>query len=108
MNKKEFYKIQAEAFKSYASKFAIENRGDLLSVFDEWSESKDIYGVDKEKIWKIARKPNKKNTFIIKENSEEFMRLSAVLEIVLQADMMYLNELLEKKSRKRKSLDKTQ
>ncbi|MDP8215994.1 MAG: hypothetical protein P9L98_01565 [Candidatus Kaelpia imicola] len=104
MKKKEFYKIQAKAFKDYFNKFSDR---DLLSVFDEWAESKDIYGIDKEKIWRIARKPNKKNTFIIKENSEEFLRLSTVLEIVLQADMMYLNELLERKVKGKKQLDKT-
>ena len=96
MQRREFYKIQAESFRDYANKYP---KGDLLSVFEEWSESKDIYGVDKEKIWKIARKPNKKNIFVIKEDSEEFMRLSTVLEIVLQADMIYLNELLEKKKK---------
>ena len=101
MKKKDFYKIQAEAFKDYFNKFSDR---ELLSVYEEWSESKDIYGVQKEKIWKIARKPNKKNTRIIKEDSEEFMRLSAVLEIVLQADMIHLNKLLEKREKK-KSLD---
>jgi len=52
MNKKEFYKIQAEAFKDYFNKFSDR---DLLSVFNEWAESKDIHGVDKERIWKIVR-----------------------------------------------------
>ena len=101
VKKKEFYKIQAEAFKDYFNKFSDR---ELLSVYKEWSKSKDLHGVDKEKIWKIARKPNKKNTRIIKKDSEEFMRLSAVLEIVLQADMIHLNKLLEKREKK-KSLD---
>ena len=35
-----------------------------------------------------------------KIQAEAFMRLSAVLEIVLQADMIHLNKLLEKREKK--------
>lgn len=52
MKKKEFYKIQAKTFKDYFNKFSDR---DLLSVFEEWAESKDIYGMDKERIWKVVR-----------------------------------------------------
>jgi len=52
MNKKEF-KIQAEAFKDYFNKFS---DTDLLSVFVEWSESKDFVENDKKRIWKIVRR----------------------------------------------------
>jgi len=51
MQKREFYKIQAEAFRDYSSKYS--NR-DLLSVFNEWAESKDIHGIDKQEIWNIV------------------------------------------------------
>ena len=53
MNKKEFYKIQAESFKDYFNKFSDK---DLLSVFEEWSESKDFVENDKKRIWKIVRR----------------------------------------------------
>ena len=55
MKKKEFYRIQAEAFKDYALKFEIKNGSVLLSVFDEWAESKDFADSDKKRIWKVAR-----------------------------------------------------
>ena len=47
-----FYKIQAKAFKDYFNKFS--NR-DILSVFNEWAESKDFVESDKKRIWKIVR-----------------------------------------------------
>ena len=53
MNKKAFYKIQAEAFKDYFNKFSDR---DLLSVFDEWAEGKDFVDSDKQGIWKIVNK----------------------------------------------------
>ena len=94
MKKKEFYKEQAESFRDYAGKNP--NR-DLLSLFNEWVESKDIYGADKHEIWRIARDFRERKTMIIRENSEEFMRLSAVLEILLHEDLKYLNRLVEKR-----------
>lgn len=100
MDKKSFYKEQAEKFRDYASKFP--DTADLLSLFNEWCNSKDIYGRDKHEIWKIARKirgPMK--PFVIKENSEEFVRINAVLDILLQADLKYLNELIEKRKKEK-------
>ena len=93
MTKNEFYKIQAESFRDYASKYPDR---DLLSLFNEWTESKDIYGVDKEEIWRIARGLRPRKNKIIKEWGEEFVRLSAVLEIILQVDLSRLNKLMEK------------
>lgn len=56
MKKKIFYKIQAEAFRDYADK---NPNKDKLCLFNEWIESKDIYGIDKQKIWRKVRKPKK-------------------------------------------------
>jgi len=95
-DKKEFFKEQAEKFRDYASKFPDR---DLLSIFDEWAESKDIYGIDKYEIWRIARRFRLQKPILIKENSEEFVRLSVLLDILLQADMKYLNELIEKRKK---------
>ena len=53
MNKKEFYRIQAEAFKDYFNKFS---GRELSSVFEEWSGSKDFVESDKKRIWKIVRR----------------------------------------------------
>ena len=51
MDKQLFYKEQAKKFRDYASKYP--NR-DLLSLFEEWAESKDFSDEYKEAIWKIA------------------------------------------------------
>lgn len=100
MKKEEFYKIQAESFRDYADKFPDKN---LLSLFNEWVESKDIYGIDKHEIWRIARNCRPRPVKIIEEGTEEFVRLSAVLDFLLELDLAYFNKLSEKK----KSLDKT-
>lgn len=57
MDKKEFYKIQAESFKDYSGKFA--NR-DFLSVFEEWAKSKDFSDEDKQEIWMLAMEKTKR------------------------------------------------
>lgn len=51
---KQFHLEQAEAFKDYASKFKIEHRGDLLSLFITWAESKELLEKDKLIIWKLV------------------------------------------------------
>lgn len=92
MKKEEFYKIQAESFRSYADKFPERS---FLSVFDEWAESKDIYGIDKQEIWKIARTLKPKKCKVIQEGCDEFVRLSEVLDILFEADMNRLGKMLE-------------
>ena len=52
---KKFHKIQAEAFKNYASKFKMRHKGDLLSLFMIWVESKDFFEKDKLIIWKLVK-----------------------------------------------------
>jgi hypothetical protein len=52
MDKESFYREQAEKFMDYASKFPNRN---LLSVFEEWAESKDFSDEDRQAIWEIAR-----------------------------------------------------
>jgi hypothetical protein len=93
MNKQSFYREQFREFAGYYKKFPDR---DLLSVFNEWCESKDIHGVDKHEIWRRARrlKPNKEIT--LKENSEGFVSISAVLDILLQNDLAYLNKKMDK------------
>jgi|GEM_PF-2055594 len=49
MNKKEFYREQAEKFRDYASKFP---ERDLLSLFEEWAESKDFSDEDMDAIFR--------------------------------------------------------
>jgi len=52
MDKESFYREQTEKFRDYASKFPDRN---LLSVFEEWAESKDFSDEDRQAIWEIAR-----------------------------------------------------
>jgi len=103
MDKKPFYREQAEKFRDFADK---NPDRDLLSVFNEWCNSKDIYGRDKHEIWKIARKIRPLKPLVIKENSEEFVRINAVLDILLQADLKYLNELIEKRKKEKEKEEK--
>jgi len=104
MDKRPFYREQAEKFLDYASKSP--NR-ELLSLFNEWCASKDIYGRDKHEIWKIARKIKEPmKPIVIKENSEELSRIDAVLDILLQADLKYLNELIEKRKKEQEKEEK--
>jgi len=102
MNKKEFYKIQSEAFKDYANKFLDE---ELLSLFDRWTDSKDIFGVDKQCIWKLVRNFRPKKHLIIEEGGDAFLRLSEVLNILYDGDMKYLEKRMQKG--KKKIIDKT-
>jgi len=92
MKKKTFFKIQVEAFRDFASKFPDRN---FLSVFDEWAESKDIYGVDKQEIWNVARTLKPKKSKIIVEGGDEFVRLSQVLDILFDADMNRLGKMID-------------
>ena len=93
MNKHSFYREQAEKFRIFADK---NPQGDRLSLFEEWAESKDIQGVDKHEIWRRARrlKPNKE--IILGENSDGFVSISAVLDILLQNDLAYLNKEIDR------------
>ncbi len=88
------YVVQAEAFSGYANKYP---DADLIKLFEQWSESKDMYGSDKVGVWRLARRSRKRQERIINEDGEEYVRLSAVLEIILQADLARVDRLLEKR-----------
>jgi hypothetical protein len=93
MDKQSFYKEQAEKFRDFADK----NPGrELLSLFEEWAESKDIQGIDKHEIWRRARRLRPSKEIILTENSEGFVSISAVLDILLQNDLAYLNKKMDK------------
>lgn len=96
MDKRQFYREQAEQFRDYESKFP---DGNLLSLFNEWAESKDINGKDKHEIWRIARKTRPSQPVVISENSDEFVRIDSVLKILLDADLKRLDKLLEKREK---------
>lgn len=53
MDKKNFYREQAEKFRDYATKYPDR---DLLSIFEEWAESKDFSEEDRKEIWKLVER----------------------------------------------------
>ena len=94
IDKRALYKEKVALFKEHAEKHP---ERDLLELYDEGIAENSIYGIDRHKIWKRARKFRKMEPMIIKEGSEEWIRLKAVLDILLDADLKYLHELMEKK-----------
>lgn len=96
MDKKVSCRNQILAFKEYAGRYPDQ---DLLPLFNKWADNNNIYGIDRQKIWKHARNLRPRKTLVIKEGSEEWTRLHAVLDILHEADMKYLNKLLEKRGK---------
>lgn len=94
IDKRTYYREKAGLFKGHAEKHPGKN---LLEVYNEWIEENGIYGVDRHKIWMRVRHIRGFGEIIIKEGSEEWIRLHAVLDILLEADLKYMNELVEKK-----------
>lgn len=94
INRRVFCKEKASLFKKYSASYP--DRG-LFVLFNEWAETNDIYGIDRHEIWRRSRKLRKPEPIIIKEGSEEWIRLQAVLDILSEADLKYLHELMEKK-----------
>ncbi|MCX5698678.1 MAG: hypothetical protein NTX01_03145 [Candidatus Omnitrophica bacterium] len=94
MNKKNFYREQAEQFKGYFQKYPC---GNLLSLFGKWCESKDIEGKDKHYIWKITRhfKPIEKKE--IEKGSDEAVRIGELINVIFGADLEKLKKIAEKK-----------
>ena len=97
MNKRQFYKIQSEAFRDYANKFP--EKENLLSLFNKWVISKDIFGVDRHRIWLKVREIRSKQTILIKENSEEQERINCVVDILHREDLIFLEGLINKKAK---------
>ena len=63
MKKKEFCKIQAEAFRDYASKFEIKHREDFLFLFVKWAESKYFSNLEINRIFDVLEtSKDNKNT----------------------------------------------
>lgn len=99
----EFYKQQADAFLDYASK---NSDKDFLSTFNEWAFSKDFSGEDRITIWKIIRSvPEAKRKKTAKYTGDEYARLSAVLEIIFQNDLVRFDKLLNKDKKNKNDKD---
>lgn len=72
----------------------------MLSLFQQWCESKDIEGKDKHYIWKIVRnfKPTEKKE--IEKGSEEAVRIGELINVIFGADLERLKKIAEKKEGK--------
>jgi len=96
MNRKPFYKEQAEQFKGYFSKYP---GRELLSLFLEWCESKDIEGKDKHYIWKIVRLFRNAEIKEIEKGSEEAVRIGELINVIFGADLEKLKKIAEKREK---------
>jgi len=94
INKRAFYKEKFLLFKEYADRYPDK---ELFPFFNEWADSKEIYGIERHEIWRRARKLCPMKTITIVEGSEEDIRVRAVLDILLEADLARLNKLIEKR-----------
>ena len=97
MDKKSFYREQAEKFGIFADR---DPQRERLSVFNEWCESKDIEGKDKHYIWKIARHFKQGEKKEIEKGSEEAVRIGELINAVFGADLERLKKIAEKKEAK--------
>ena len=94
IDRRVFFKEKVLLFKEYVAGYP---EKDLFGLFNEWSDVNAIHGVDRHKIWKRVRHIRGIKTIIIKEGSEEDIRLRAVLDILLEADRARLSKVLEQK-----------
>jgi len=94
INKRTFYKEKFLLFKEYADRYPDK---ELFPLFNEWADSNEIYGIERHEIWRRARKLGPIKTITIVEGSEEWIRVQAALDILLEADLKGLHELMEKK-----------
>jgi hypothetical protein len=101
VNKNEFYRIQAEAFKDYAQKYS--DKENLLSLYNKWVKSKDIFGVDRHQIWLRVRDINPGSTIIVKNGTDSHYRLTCFLDFIHKIDMANLQDILEKMERTKHS-----
>lgn len=67
----------------------------MLSLFNEWCESKDIGGADKHYIWKIARHFKQSGEKSISDG-EEAVRINEILEKMFGADLERLKRIVDK------------
>lgn len=94
INKRAFYKERFSSFKEYTNRYPDKK---LFPLFNEWADSIEIYGIERHEVWKRARKLGPIKTITIVEGSEEDIRVRAVLDILLEADLARLNKLIEER-----------
>lgn len=97
ISKRVFYKEKVSLFGDYAQKYPDK---ELFPLFTEWANGNELYGIERHEVWRRARRLRPPQVLVIKEDSEEWVRLHAVLDILLEADLACLNKLLEKREQK--------
>ena len=88
------YKEKVVSFRDYAQKYPDK---ELFPLFTEWADGIELFGIDRHEVWRRARKLRPPQPVVIREDSEEWVRIHAVLDIPLEADNIRLEKLLEKK-----------
>ncbi len=102
MNRKPFYKEQAEKFRDYLKKFPDR---DLLSLFEGWIDSKDICDEDREGIFKELIPLLPKNQQILVPKLNIHLKHDPILLRDLIRFILLAIELGEKEERNNKELD---
>jgi hypothetical protein len=96
ISKRVFYKDKVSLFREYAREYPDK---ELFPLFTEWADRNELYGVYRHEVWRRARKLRPPKSHIIQENSEEWVRLHAVLDILLEADRAHLEKLLDERNK---------
>ena len=97
ISKRVFYKEKVSLFREHALKYPDK---ELFPLFTEWADRNELYGVNRHEVWRRARRLRPPQVLMIKEESEEWVRLHAVLDILLEADLACFEKLLKGKNRK--------
>lgn len=97
INKRAFYKENVSLFRDYAREYPDK---ELFPLFTEWADGNELHGIERHETWRRARRLRPPQVLVIKEDSEERMRLHAVLDILLEADLARLGKLLEEREQK--------
>lgn len=85
MDRFELLHQQAQTFRDFANKTP---DGDLLSLFNSWSPSKELSHEDREIVWQLVRKPRARR-------GKGSLRLHPKLTVQYKDDPKLLDELLK-------------
>ena len=97
ISKRVFYKEKVSLFREHARGYPDK---ELFPLFSEWADRNELYGVNRHEVWRRARRLRPPPALVIKEDSEEWVRLHAALDILLEADLARFDKLMEERKQK--------